>query len=73
MEDQTGKRIAGTTKDEIRAELPELLQPHYDQLVETYRFYALVHHGKPFVSYRVLAELVISGWRQNADAQHLPK
>ncbi len=39
------------------------LRQHYDSLVQDYRYYAFVHHKQPFVSYKVLADLVKVGWR----------
>ena len=45
--------------------LPSTLRSNYTQLVEEYRYFALIHHKHPFVSYRVLAELIRSGWRPN--------
>ena len=47
-----------------REKLPEELRTHYDSLVQWYRYYATVHHRSPFVSYKVLADLVRDGWRQ---------
>jgi hypothetical protein len=41
---------------------PDLRQA-FDALVLDYRHYASVHHKQPFVSYKVLAELVKIGWR----------
>ena len=46
-----------------RSSLPEALVAVFDALVEDYRFAASVHHGSPFVSYVVLAEIVRAGWR----------
>jgi hypothetical protein len=47
----------------VRETLPNELKSVFDQLVEDYRFLALKHHGSPFASYVVLAELVKIGWR----------
>ncbi len=46
-----------------REKLPEELREHYDTLVQWYRYYATVHHRSPFVSYKILADLVRDGWR----------
>jgi hypothetical protein len=46
-----------------RAGLPKELQPVFDQFVEDYKFAGVVHHGAPFVSYIILAEMVRAGWR----------
>jgi hypothetical protein len=47
-----------------RETLPLHLRPVYDSLVESYRFHAVVHYRTPFVSYKVLADLVREGWRR---------
>jgi hypothetical protein len=52
-----------TKRDEARASIPDDLRPVFDQLANDYRFAAMKHHGAPFVSYVVLAELVRMGWR----------
>jgi hypothetical protein len=46
-----------------RASLPEELCPIFDQFVEDYKFAGTIHHGSPFVSYIILAEMVKAGWR----------
>jgi hypothetical protein len=50
-----------------REKLPPELRPIYDGLVDSYRFHATMHHNHPFVSYKVLASLVLDGWRQDAE------
>ncbi len=45
------------------------LRDQYDTLVQDYRYYAQVHHKHPFVSYKVLAELVSLGWRRSGAVQ----
>jgi len=50
-----------------RDSLPEDLRSHYDCLVETYRYYAFMHYERPFVSYKILADLIRDGWRRSAD------
>lgn len=47
-----------------RAKLPPELVPIFEDLVEAYRYYAVVHHHHPFVSYKVLAALVRDGWQR---------
>lgn len=54
------------------ASLPSALRSQYSELVEEYRFYAFTHHSFPFVSYRILADLIRSGWRHN-DAPMSPR
>ena len=47
--------------------MPDDLKPIFDDLVTDYRFAATKHHGSPFVSYVVLAEMVKLGWRLGAE------
>jgi hypothetical protein len=49
--------------EQARTSLPDLLKPIFDDFVNDYRFFAVKHHGSPFVSYGVLAEMVKAGWR----------
>jgi hypothetical protein len=53
-----------------RESLPKDLRSDFDSLVETYRFYAFVHYERPFVSYKILADLVREGWRPSATPDH---
>jgi len=48
---------------EARESLPEELRPVYDDMVADYEFMALKHHGRKFVSYKIIADLVKEGWR----------
>lgn len=50
-----------------REKLPSELRPYFDSLVETYKFYALVSYGFPYVNYKVLASIVRDGWRRSAE------
>lgn len=43
--------------------LPEHLHAELMAAIEEYRFASLKIHGTPFVSPRVLAELILMGWR----------
>jgi len=53
-----------TEKHEFaHSSMPDHLVPVFDDFVADYRFYATKHHGSPFVSYMVLAEMVKAGWR----------
>lgn len=57
-----------TEKHELaRNSLPDELKPVFDDFVTDYRFAATKHHGSPFVSYIVLAEMVRLGWRLGAE------
>jgi hypothetical protein len=49
-----------------RNRLPDDLKPIFDSFVDYYRWAATKHHGAPFVSYIVLAEMVRAGWRLSA-------
>jgi hypothetical protein len=53
--------------ESARNSLPDELKPVFDDLVADYRFAATRHHGSPFVSYIVLAEMVKAGWRLAAE------
>jgi hypothetical protein len=53
---------------EVRESLPEDLRPVYDEMVASYSFYSLKHHGREFVSYQVIADLVKDGWRPAANS-----
>ena len=50
-----------------RDTLPEDLMPIFDQFVEDYKFAGIIHHGSPFVSYIILAEMVKAGWRPSGN------
>lgn len=53
---------------EARAALPEDLQSHFDELVQWYRYFASFHYNHPFVSYKILADLVREGWRMSGES-----
>lgn len=55
-----------------RDALPANLQPEYDSLVVWYRYLATLHNGQPFVSYKILADLIRSGWRLSAKPLDAP-
>ena len=55
--------------EKVRNSLPSELVPVFDDLVADYRFAAVKAHGSPFVSYAVLAELVLAGWRLTAESK----
>ena len=46
--------------------LPEERYDVFDELVGDYKFAAFKHHGKEWASPRVIAELVLAGWRCSA-------
>lgn len=43
------------------------LREQYDDLVDDYQYAALQRHSHPFVSYIVLADLLLLGWRRHAN------
>ncbi|MHC4924482.1 MAG: hypothetical protein ACYTG4_10465 [Planctomycetota bacterium] len=57
------KKKGKDTRTELRESLPEELRTILDELAEDYKFYSIVHHGRAFVSYKILADLVKLGWR----------
>lgn len=52
----------------IKAEqsLPPELHSIFEQLVAEYQFASLKHHGRTFSSPKVIAELILMGWRSPA-------
>ena len=52
--------------EHARNTLPEELRPVFDDFVADYKFAGTKHHGSPFVSYIILAEMVRAGWRLTA-------
>jgi hypothetical protein len=53
--------------EQVRNTLTDDLKPVFDDFVADYKFAATKHHGSPFVSYIVLAEMVRAGWRLAAE------
>jgi len=63
-----GSKMVNTSKrspkhEQARDSLPVELRCVFDQFVEDYKFAGFIHHGSPFVSYVILAEMVKAGWR----------
>jgi hypothetical protein len=56
-------------EQQARDSLPDELKPIFDDFVSDYKFYGTKHHGRPYVSYIVLAEMVRAGWRLGAEPQ----
>jgi hypothetical protein len=52
--------------------LPSELHAILDELITDYRFAALKHHGREWASPKVIAELVLMGWRSTAIPQADP-
>jgi hypothetical protein len=65
----TKKRIGGLSEKhaEARGTLPDELLGAFDALVADYKFYSSIYYGARLVSYRILADLVRSGWRPPPD------
>jgi len=59
--------------DLARNSLPDELKPVFDELVADYKFIATKHHGAPYVSYIVLADLVGEGWRRTGSTSDSKK
>ena len=53
--------------EQARNSLPEELWSVFDSFVEDYKFAGTIHHGSPFVSYIILAEMVKAGWRPSGE------
>lgn len=58
---------------DARASLSKELREIYDEFVADYRYAATLRHGKPYVSYIVLADMVRAGWRCSAKPQKQSK
>jgi hypothetical protein len=57
--------IPRSEKHELaRDSLPRELRQHFDAFVDDYKFSAIAHYHKPFISYAVLADMVRCGWRR---------
>jgi len=52
---------------EARNNLPEELKPVFDDFVADYKYAATMRHGRPYISYIVLADMVRAGWRPSAE------
>ncbi|HQG06981.1 MAG TPA: hypothetical protein PLX18_12170 [Anaerohalosphaeraceae bacterium] len=48
-------------QSEARNSLPEELRPIFDDFVADYKYTATLRHGRPYVSYIVLADLIPTG------------
>jgi hypothetical protein len=54
-------------EQKARGALPSELRPIFDDFVADYKYAAVLRHGKPYVSYIVLADMVRAGWRRAAE------
>ena len=55
--------------EQVRASLAPELRPVFDELVEHYKFAATKCHGRAYISYEVVAELVRLGWRLGPEGE----
>jgi len=55
-------------EQEARRTLPDELKPVFDAFVTDYKYAGTLRHGKPYISYIVLADMVRAGWRRTADS-----
>ena len=53
---------------EAEAKLPDDLRGVYRQMVEQYEFLTKIKYGRGYVAYKVIAEMVLAGWRPSAEA-----
>jgi hypothetical protein len=51
---------------EARDSLPGELKPIFDEFVADYKYAATMRHGRPYISYIVLADMIRAGWRLGA-------
>jgi len=51
---------------EARNSLPDELNPIFDDFVADYKYAATLRHGRPYISYIVLADMIKAGWRLSA-------
>ena len=51
---------------EARNSLPNELKPIFDDFVADYKYVATLRHGRPYISYIVLADMIRAGWRLSA-------
>ena len=53
-------------QQEARNSLPDELKPVFDDFVADYKYVATMRHGRPYISYIVLADMIRAGWRLSA-------
>ena len=52
---------------ESEAILPYDRKPIFKRFVEEYEYLTMRHYGRGYVAYKVLADLVLAGWRPSAE------
>lgn len=60
---------SGAKFGEAEKTLPDSLKDVYRQLVKDYEDLTNLHYGRGYVAYKVLADLVLTGWRPTAAPQ----
>jgi len=55
-------------ENQARDELPDELKSVFDDFVADYKYAATLRHGKPYISYIVLADMIRAGWRLSANS-----
>lgn len=53
-------------ENDARDTLPDEVKPVFDDFVSDYKYAATLRHGRPYISYIVLADMVRAGWRLSA-------
>ena len=53
---------------DAEAHLPDELKPVFRRLVDEYAYLTQIHYGRGYVAYKVLADLVLAGWRPAENA-----
>ncbi len=52
---------------ESEATLLEELKPIFKRFIEEYEYLTMTHYGKGYVPCKVIADLVLAGWRPSAE------
>jgi hypothetical protein len=60
--------ITSAKYKESEGTLPEDLKPVYRRFIEDYEYITHLYYGRGYVAYKVMAELVLAGWRPSAQA-----
>lgn len=63
------KAPAKTVTAEVRESLPEELREIFDQLLDAYKFHAMIIYNSRMFPPRIVGELVRDGWRLSAEAR----
>ena len=50
-------------QEEARNTLSDELKSIFDDFVADYKYAATLRHGRPYISYIVLADMIRAGWR----------